>query len=53
MLQAKKISRVGFNEITNETLLRFDVIDGYWEEADSLSQTLNCFDKLGVKHTHI
>jgi hypothetical protein len=44
MLQAKKLKKVGINKITNENIIQLELAKGYWESADSMSQTLNCFD---------
>jgi hypothetical protein len=44
MLQAKKLKRIGVNKITNENVVQLELAKGYWESADSMSQTLNCFD---------
>ncbi len=44
MLQVKNEKKIGYNSITNENVTKFELAKGYWENIDSTSQTLNCFD---------
>lgn len=52
MLQAKKLKIIGFNKITNETVTRYELANGYWEATDSIAQTLNCFETPNVSEVY-